>query len=56
LAERLGIGESQLFVFMTDSRELPDPLLLGVVDIILAERQSQLHSPIGQARNLLGSA
>lgn len=55
LAERLGIGEALLFVFLADRRELPDPLLLGVVDIILADRQSRPYSPAGQARNLLES-
>ncbi len=38
LAERLGVGETLLAKFMTDSVELPDPLLLRAVDIILEER------------------
>ena len=41
LADRLGIGEALLRVFMSDSRALPDRLLLLAVDIILAERQSR---------------
>ena len=41
LARRLGIGERMLAKFMDDSRELPDPLLLRTVDIILADRQSR---------------
>ena len=40
LAERLGISEALLAKFMTDSLELPDPLLLRAVDIILVDRQS----------------
>src|SRR5258706_2712082 len=39
LADRLGISEMTLSVYMTDSRELPDQLLLRALDIILAERQ-----------------
>lgn len=42
LADRLGIGELLLRSYLTDSRELPDPLLLGAVDIILADRQMRL--------------
>jgi len=38
LAEHLGIGERMLAKFMADLRPLPDPLLLKVVDIILAYR------------------
>jgi hypothetical protein len=37
LAERLGITESTLAYFMADASPLPDPLLLRVVDIVLAE-------------------
>jgi hypothetical protein len=44
LADRLGIGEAHLARFMADSRELPDPLVLRTVDIILADRQSRLPS------------
>jgi len=40
LAERLGISEGLLAKFMNDSFELPDPLLLRAVDVILADRQS----------------
>ena len=40
LADRLGIGETLLCKFVADTLELPDPLLLRAVDIILAERQS----------------
>jgi hypothetical protein len=42
LAARLGISETLLSLFIADSRELPDPLVLRTVDIILANRQSQL--------------
>jgi hypothetical protein len=39
LAERLGVGETLLALFLGDVRELPDRLLLRAVDIILADRQ-----------------
>jgi hypothetical protein len=42
LAGRLGISEALLSRFMADLRELPDPLLLRAVDIILADRQARL--------------
>jgi hypothetical protein len=42
LAERLGIGETLLSVYMGDMRELPDRLLLLAVDLILADRQGQV--------------
>lgn len=42
LAERLGIGETLLSKLLADSPELPDPLLLRAVDIIIADRQSRL--------------
>jgi hypothetical protein len=48
LAYRLGIAESLLSLFMDNSYELPDPLLLRAVDIILADRQSRLP-PASQA-------
>jgi hypothetical protein len=38
LARRLEIGEKLLAVYMADVRELPDSLLLRVVDIVLADR------------------
>jgi hypothetical protein len=41
LAERLGIGHFALAMYMEDRRELPDSLLLRVVDIILEDRQSR---------------
>lgn len=41
LAAQLGVGEKVLAIFMADQRELPDPLLLRAVDIILADRQSR---------------
>jgi hypothetical protein len=41
LAEHLGISETLLSKFMADSVELPDPLLLRAVDIILENRQSR---------------
>lgn len=39
LARRLGISETLLGKFMSDSLELPDPLLLRAVDVILENRQ-----------------
>ncbi|MGQ0545723.1 MAG: hypothetical protein ACT4P3_10365 [Betaproteobacteria bacterium] len=51
LAERLGISETLLSKFMADLVELPDPLLLRAVDIILEDRSrvspptQALHSP-----------
>jgi hypothetical protein len=44
LAERLGISETLLLKFLNDHIELPDPLLLRAVDIILEDRQSR-YSP-----------
>jgi hypothetical protein len=40
LSQRLGVGETLLAKFLADILELPDPLLLRAVDIILADRQS----------------
>ncbi len=45
LASRLGINETVLSLFVAGARELPDPLLLRAVDIILAERDSRLALP-----------
>ena len=45
LAGRLGVGEELLAAYLADRRRLPDLLLLRAVDIILADRQSQL-SPV----------
>jgi hypothetical protein len=42
LAQSLGISEALLARFMTDSRELPDALLLRAVDVILEDRRSRL--------------
>lgn len=44
LAERLGVSETLLWKFMGDSLELPDPLLLRAVDIILESRQPSVRS------------
>jgi hypothetical protein len=41
LALELGISEGLLRRFLSDSRELPDGLLLRAVDIILADRLSR---------------
>jgi hypothetical protein len=49
LADRLGISEALLAQFMADRRQLPDPLLLRAVDIILTDRQTQLP-PAGTPR------
>ena len=40
LAERLGIEERLLRSYLSDSLELPDALLLRVVDVLLGERLS----------------
>lgn len=45
LARRLGISETLLSNFLADRRELPDPLLLGAVDVILADREFRV-SPL----------
>jgi hypothetical protein len=42
LAQRLGIRETLLHQFMAGVHDLPDPLLLRAVDIILEERQFRL--------------
>lgn len=42
LAERLGIGVFALAMYMEGRRPLPDSLLLPVVDVILADRQSRI--------------
>jgi hypothetical protein len=47
LAECLGVSETMLAKFMADSFELPDPLLLRAVDIILANRQPGLQLSAG---------
>jgi len=49
LAQALGIGETMLLKYMADSPQLPDPLLLRAVDIILADRQSRLKPPAALA-------
>ena len=46
MAERLGIREKVLAVYMQNRRQLPDALLLRAVDIILEERQSRLAGPV----------
>jgi hypothetical protein len=45
LADRLGIRERLLARFMADRSELPDALLLRVVDIVLENRQFGLPLP-----------
>jgi hypothetical protein len=45
LAERLGISDTLLALFLSDMRQLPDRLLLRAVDIILADRQGRV--PLG---------
>ena len=44
LAGRLGVSEELLLAYLADRRQLPDLLLLRAVDIILADRQSQLSA------------
>jgi hypothetical protein len=41
LAQRLGISEKALGIFLADARELPDAVLLRAVDIILEDRESR---------------
>lgn len=56
LAERLVVDEGLLLKYMTDTRELPDALLLRVVDIVLADRQAAGPPRAGVARpDLRGS-
>jgi hypothetical protein len=55
LARRLGIGEKLLSRFLSDSRELPDGLLLRAVDIILADRQARLPASRAARPNPLSS-
>jgi len=50
LAERLGITELVLSRLMTGQDELPDPVLLGVVDIIVASHDSRVTWPSEAAR------
>ena len=45
LAERLGIRQKVLALYLENRRELPDALLLRAVDIILEERHSRLALP-----------
>lgn len=45
LAERLGIAESVLSQLMSGQGELSDPVLLGVVDIIVASHDSRVTWP-----------
>jgi hypothetical protein len=52
LAARLGIGETLLSRFMADSHELPDPLVLRTVDIILADRRSTVPTPWSASRSI----
>lgn len=56
LARRLGISEALLSKFLNDCRELPDALLLGAVDIILADRQHRLPMDGQAAAPSLGSS
>jgi hypothetical protein len=44
LANRLGISKRLLSKFMADRPELPDPVLLRALDIVLAGRESRLGS------------
>lgn len=41
LAERLGIDDALLAKLMTGEHELPEPVLLGTVDIIMAKHESK---------------
>jgi hypothetical protein len=51
LAERLGIGEALLAKFMANGCELPDPLLLRAVDVIIDERRSRLAEALQRPEN-----
>jgi hypothetical protein len=50
LADRLGVGDALLSKLLADVLELPDPLLLRAVDIIIAERQSRLLPHVQELR------
>jgi DNA-binding transcriptional regulator YdaS (Cro superfamily) len=52
LAYWLGVSEALLARYMADERELPDPLLLRAVDVILEDRRSQLAVPSVSAGEL----
>lgn len=61
LAGRLGIEEWLLRSYLSDSRELPDALLLPVVDVLLADRPSRLQPAelsenIGRGSGATGTA
>lgn len=45
LARRLGIDEALLSTLMSGQYELPERVLLGVVDIILAKHESKYSLP-----------
>ena len=47
LARRLGVSKRLLAKFMADVLELPDPLLLRAVDIILADRAAPVDGDHG---------
>jgi hypothetical protein len=51
LAARLGIGETLLAKFMGNGCDLPDPLLLRTVDIILEQRHPRLAEALQRAEN-----
>jgi hypothetical protein len=48
LADSLGISESLLSKFMAGVVDLPDPLLLRAVDIVLEHRHSRLALSVGK--------
>ena len=46
LARRLDVDPALLERYMADGRALPDRILLRAVDMILAERQVRMSSPV----------
>ena len=49
LADRFGICESTLGVFLADRIELPAPLLLCAIDVIVDDRSSTRSPPVQPA-------
>ena len=52
LCQRLGIDETLLSRLMTGQHELPEHVLLGIVDIILARPQSHRSRRVDQLRDV----
>jgi hypothetical protein len=54
LARRLGIAETLLAKFMADVIQLPDPLLLHVVDLVLDNQPARPAATAGTSVSLGG--